>query len=240
MTLPVMCAAFEAVLGWCRGKVERVVYKAVPAPYHRLPADEDLIALFLLNAQLTRRSALAVVELSTRLPFQERRRRAAKKALSAGISITESDELTEYWGLLSAVLLETHGAKPVHTLKEISALKAKFPTQMRLFEARSGAALVAGVLVYQSSRVARAQYIAANQDGKKLGALDLLFDSLLTETFANVSAFDFGTSELDGGRRIQQGLIEQKEGFGARVVAQDTYSLELDRWAPGALEAALS
>ena len=236
MTMPGMLHAFEALLANLKASgAKKFVYRPVPVPYHRSPAQEDLVAMFLLDARLTRRSALAISDQQARLPFQERRRRGVKRATAAGVTVREHEDLVGYWELLTNVLRETHGSAPVHTLDEITKLRARFPANVRLFGAFQNEVLIAGVLIYETHQVARSQYIAAGPLGKDVAALDLVFHVLLNEVFASKRYFDFGTSERDGARRLQTGLLEQKEGFGARVVPQDQYEIDLEAWRPGAL-----
>ena len=75
--------------------------------------------------------------------------------------------------------------------------------------------------------MAHAQYISAGEEGKRVGALDLVFDYLLTEHYRGHDFFDFGISTEDQGRVLNVGLAEQKEGFGARAVVHDFYELDL-------------
>jgi hypothetical protein len=100
--------------------------------------------------------------------------------------------------------------------------------------------MIGGVVIHESDRVARAQYIAANERGQKLGALDLVFSELLTRTFATKPYFDFGTSDQDDGRKINQGLVDQKEGYGARMIAHDHYEISIDHWNANVLREAVS
>ena len=66
-----------------------------------------------------------------------------------------------------------------------------------------------------------------------MGALDLLFVYLIEERpFATdchepPTYFDFGISTEQGGRWLNEGLIFQKEGFGARAIVYDQYTLSL-------------
>lgn len=77
--------------------------------------------------------------------------------------------------------------------------------------------------------VAHAQYMASSPTGRDLGALDTLFAHLLDNVFPGKPFFDFGISNEHGGRVLNCGLIEQKEGFGARTVVHDFYEVDLDR-----------
>ncbi len=90
--------------------------------------------------------------------------------------------------------------------------------------------MVGGVVIYESEFVAHVQYIAASDLGRDLRATDLIFDYLLNDYYVAKRYFDFGTSDEKNGLMLNFGLIEQKEGFGARVVAQNQYEISLDRW----------
>ena len=69
------------------------------------------------------------------------------------------------------------------------------------------------------------QYIASGEEGRTYGALDLLFRHLVSERYKQFEYVDFGTSNEDGGRYLNEGLIFQKEGFGGRAVCYDTYEI---------------
>jgi hypothetical protein len=240
MTTPTFLRAFEAVLLALRDAGFRALdYKTIPHIYHRQPAEEDRYALFLLGAQLTRRDLLSVVDRGNRLPYQHRRARGVKKAQSAGVRVREETAFAEFWGLLGATLAERFDAAPVHTLAEIQALHDRFPHDIRLHTARRDGELLAGVVTYESERAAHAQYIAASPAGRAVCALDLLFDSLMDDRSRDHTYFDFGGSHADGGRAINAGLIDQKEGFGARSVAHDQYRIDLTAVRPGILTGAL-
>jgi Acetyltransferase (GNAT) domain len=241
MKAPLFLRCFEALLlELTRLDFAVLDYKTVPHIYNRHPAEEDRYALFLLGAELTRRDLLAVVTRDNRLPYQTRRARGVKKAQAAGVTMQEEGEFSDYWRLLAATLAERFRAEPVHTLDEIRLLRDRFPANIRLFTARSIAGdLLAGVVVYESGRVAHAQYIAASPAGREVAALDLLFDHLLNDLYRDIPYFDFGASHEEAGRAINVGLIDQKEGFGARAVAHDHYRIDLTAVRPGVLTEAL-
>lgn len=241
MTTPLMLGVFDAVLSFCREQgFAAVRYKAIPYIYHRAPAEEDRYALYLCGAQTEQRRVLTVIDLSERLALQERRRRGIRRAQQNGLRACASDDLAGYWRLLSETLRERHDAQPTHTLDEIERLARLFPANIRLYACFEGDAMLAGVLIYASETVARAQYIAASPRGRETGALDLLFDHLINEVYAGKRYFDFGTSHEPLTQKLNAGLIAQKEGFGGRAVVQDTYWIDLERWNPAALREALT
>lgn len=225
MTVPTMLEVFDAAAGYLVDTgIDEVQYKAIPHIYHRLPAEEDLYALFRMNAVLCRRDVASAIEPARPGPMQERRTRGARKARRASVEIRKcADQIGAFWVILEQTLTQKHGVKPVHRLDEFQVLAARFPEQIVLHAAFLGAQMVAGVVVYLTESVAHAQYIAASDTGRELGALDLLFQSLIYETYLGVRYFDFGISTEQGGRVLNTGLIEQKEGFGARAVTYDHY-----------------
>jgi hypothetical protein len=224
---PIAVMALHAL---CRSLAEdgvrRIKYKTVPWFYHRGPTEEDRYALHMAGAVVMRRDVTSVVDPRHPIAFQERRRRSARKAAKAGLVARASDDLPAYWALLSENLQARFGRAPVHTLAEIQRLQGLFPAQIRLHASYEGADMRAGVLVYETDTTAHVQYISADERGKQLGALDLLFEHLLGEVFRAKPYFDFGTSMEEDGRGVNRGLIDQKEGFGARAVVQDHYELD--------------
>ena len=237
MKTPLMLEVFEHTLAYLKENAfTRLVYKSVPYIYHKTPAEEDRYALFLCQAQCVRRGVLTVVSTSHRLPFQKRRVRGIRKALRNGLVTQESHDFEAYWSILTEVLLARYNTTPVHSLLEIELLRSRFPENIRLFACYHGEEILAGVVIYESERVAHVQYIASNEQGRALGALDLVFDFLLTKVYAHKPYFDFGTSDEDNGHYLNKGLIDQKEGFGARAITHDHYEIPLWEWEPGWLQ----
>ena len=72
-----------------------------------------------------------------------------------------------------------------------------------------------------------AQYIASSPEGKEFGAVDALYIWLIDERYADKRYLDFGVSTEQGGRVLNEGLVRQKEAFGARAVVYDSYNISL-------------
>jgi hypothetical protein len=207
--------------------ITRIRYKTVPRIYYRQQTDEDQYLLFRAGAALCRRDVLTVVEPHLRVPYEERRRRGVKRASAAGVVVRESHDLAAYWELLGENLSSRHGVQPVHTLHEMEHLREHFPANIRLFGSFLAEELMAGVVMYETERVAHVQYIASSPAGREARALDLLFHTLISETYAGKRYFDFGISTEQDGRRLNEGLVAQKEGFGGRTVIHDHYDWTL-------------
>lgn len=226
MGAALMLRLFEHLKAWLAAEgLSSLMYKCIPPPYYRAPAQEDIFALFRQQAALMGCEAAAVIDCRAPLPFCDRRKRGMGKAAKAGIAVRESGDYPQYFALLEKLLKEKYHRAPTHSLEELTVLAARFPESIRLFAAYRHEAMVAGVIVYVSSQVARAQYIASNEEGRQCGALDAVFDHLL-QHYRHKRYFDFGTSsEADGA--LNESLMQQKEGFGARTVAQLTFRLEV-------------
>ena len=208
---------------------KQVVYKTVPWPYHRLPAEEDLYAItHVCKGQLTVRHISSTIDLSKRLPFTESRRSGLRKALAAGLQVRESgiEGLEGFWHVLSDNLSMKYAAQPVHTVEEMRLLMECFPQNIRLFTVEDGDKVMGGTVIYLTPQVAHTQYISASPEGKQYGALDLLFDYVLDLDF-DCRYFDFGKSSDGDGDALNRPLIFQKEGFGGRGVCYDWYQWEV-------------
>lgn len=206
------------------------IYKPVPHIYHRLPAEEDLYALFRAGATIKARNVSAVVCRDSRLPFRKIRIDGIRRALAAGVRVEESSDFAPFWNVLTNNLLSRYSTLPVHSLTEIEKLAARFPENIRLFTAMKEGCTLGGVLVYITPTVVHTQYISASQEGKSLGVIDLVMQTLLDRTFPSHRYFDFGTSNEKGGKFLNASLIYQKEGFGGRAVCYDTYETDLHKF----------
>lgn len=207
----------------------RVVYKPVPWIYASLPSEEDLYALCnVCHASIVSRDVASVLMLNHRLSYSTLRRRCIKKAAKAQIEVRESADWQVFWFLLEQRLMQHHDARPVHTLSEIQLLHNRFPDAVRLFAAYHEGHMVGGTVLYFTPQTVKTQYIAADDEGLSVGALDGLFDHLITQ-FAEEGYifFDFGTSNMPGSDDLHDSLIFQKEGFGGRAVCYDTYEWTL-------------
>ena len=127
-------------------------------------------------------------------------------------------------------LAQKHQAKPVHSLEEITRLKALFPEKIRQFNVYENDIIVAGTTIFESSTVAHSQYISGKEYKNELGGLDLLFYHLISEVFKNKRYFDFGISNENQGRNLNDGLSYWKESFGANIIVHDFYEVETSNY----------
>lgn len=212
----------------CQQGFHHVIYKAIPWIYHQLPAEEDLYALTsVCNARLTIRDISSAIVATHRMKFAESRRSGLRKAQHAGLTIAESDDFEAFWHILNDNLTAKYAVHPVHTADELRLLCSRFPDRIRLWMAYRGQTPVGGTLLFLTPQVLHTQYISATPEGKAVGAIDLLFDHLINKVYADFPYIDFGKSTVSDSADLNEQLIFQKEGFGARAVCYDTYEWEL-------------
>ena len=225
----VMIEVMDATVAWMKDNgLKRLVYKAVPHIYHRYPCEEDLYALFRHHASLIETNISTTIDLSCPLPLDRGNKSGANAARKAGITVGPSEDWQQYWHLLSSLLDERYDTRPVHTLDEILLLQSRFPDDIRLYTATLDGELLAGVVMYLSAPVAHCQYIGASPRGKDSKALTLLFDYLIQEsTRLGYRYFDFGISNEDHGRYLNEGLVQQKSRLGGRGIVYNTFEITL-------------
>lgn len=200
-------------------------YKTVPWIYHSQPAESDLYALFkVCKAQLIGRLVSSAVRMDAKIKMSYQRHRGVNKALRNGLVVKETKDIEDFYKILDDNLMEHHHVHPVHTIDELHLLMERFPENMRLFMTFDGDEPLAGTLLYITPQVIHTQYISSSPQGKNRGALDILFASLIENPPVSCHYFDFGCSTEDMGHYLNEGLIHQKEGFGARGVCYDIYS----------------
>lgn len=204
-------------------------YKASPHIYHDIPAEEDLYALFRNDAVLIRRDVSSTIDLQNKLSFSGGKKNGVSKAKKNNIVIEETNDFASFHSLINTLLTEKYQTQPTHTKDEMKLLASRFPENIKLHGAFLNDQMVAGVLMYLTNKVAHTQYMATNEIGRETGALDLLINSLINDVYFSKRYFDFGISTEQQGKFLNQGLISQKEMFGARAIIYDTYELLLSK-----------
>ena len=228
MKVAKMLAIFDTLKQYAREhNIKTLIYKAIPYIYHKYPAQEDLYALFRNNAELYRRDVSSTIYVKNKIKYGNLRKRQIKKAKKNNFLVKESSDFANFWNILTSVLQERHNKKPVHSIREIEELQKKFPENIKLYVAlNTQNNVIAGVVLYLSYPVVHVQYMAAEKDYKQLGALDIVIDTVI-DIYKDYEYFDFGNSNENEGKYLNEGLIFQKEGFGARAITYDFYKIEI-------------
>lgn len=230
-TVEGMCTIFKQMVDFAhQSGIRQMTYKAIPWIYHTYPAEEDLYALYhICAARITSRHVSSAIDLCSRMAFTESRKSGLRKATARNLKIEEGgqERLEDFWKILEGNLFQRHHVAPVHTFDEMRLLMSRFPDHIRLFVVTDNGSVLGGTLLYLSDRVVHTQYISASEEGKAGGALDLLFNELMSYDWGTATYFDFGRSTIGDGSELNNSLLFQKEGFGARAICYDIYTMKL-------------
>ena len=206
----------------------KVLYRAIPWIYHRLPSEEDLYAMFWkCGARLQQRMSGTVIFLDAHLRWRKDHRRRLKQAQMAGIQVKRDASLAEFWPVLNDNLQKKFQAQSVHTLQEIELLKSRFPDKIIQYSAYLDGRIIGGITFYVMGHVLHGQYSGTTDEGKRLGAMEAIYDQVMYHDYQHMRYLDFGTSNEQGGLVLNEGLIAHKEGYGGRTVMYDTYEWTL-------------
>jgi hypothetical protein len=227
MTTPLMLTIFDKLIEYLKkNNFSKLIYKAIPYIYSTVPAQEDLYALNVYEANLFRVDVSSTIDIDNKIELSSRRKRGVKKALKSDLKVEKSQDYENFYIILSEMLTTKHNTTPTHSLLEIKLLTEFFPDNILLYSTvNSDNKMLAAVLVFEMNNWVHAQYIVLSQEGKEVGALDLLFDQLINVIYKSKKYFDFGISTENQGKLLNIGLINQKEEFGARAIIHNFFEL---------------
>jgi hypothetical protein len=224
-----MVAAFEELKNYMKANhIHSLIYKAIPYIYHNVASQEDLYVLFRNNAKLYRRDLSSVIYLSNRIVYTKGTKSNLSKARKNNLRIEQSNDFEKFMKIEEEILLSKYGVKPTHTAGELTLLANRFPTNIKLFFAYYNDTRVGGTIVYETSQVVHTQYIGITDQGKEMGALDAITDYLIQLYQDTHKYFSFGISTVNEGNVLNEGLVRNKESFGARAIVHDFYKIDLN------------
>ncbi|NJO68904.1 MAG: GNAT family N-acetyltransferase, partial [Bacteroidetes bacterium] len=198
--------------------IAEVYYKPLPYIYHTYSSQEDLYALFRLNAQIIGRNISSTIVQSAQLKFTESRLSGLRKGLRLNFQICKEQNFKSFWNILEQNLQSRYGTLPVHTCDEIEQLYLCFPENIILHTVKNEDQVLCGCVIFKSTQVVHVQYISATPEGRQLGALDILFDNLINKEYVQTPFFDLGSSNEEMGKFLNTSLIFQKKVSGGRGV----------------------
>jgi len=210
---------------------KNITYKSVPLFYYSKNSMFENYMLFLVNAKLNRMDLSSVINLNNDIVLDQRKKRAIKKAKKNNLKIIKNEFLEIFWNkILSVNLKEKYQVKPVHSFKEIKYLQSSFPENIFFYGVLFENQLIAGSIIYINNKVAHAQYIAASELGKKLGALDFLFSELILNELDQIDYFSLGISNENNGKDLNIGLFNWKQGFGSEIFQNDFHIIDTNNY----------
>lgn len=226
-----MNKCFEKMLEYIKiNGFDEILYKTIPHFYHRQPAEEDRYSLFLNNASIRKIEPATVLSLKNPIHMAKGRKAQISRAKREGVVVKElytQNDFDKFIELENKVLSKYHNTQAVHTGKELYLLHSRFPENIRLYAAMFENEMISGAVIFEYDKVIHTQYLAADETARRIGALDLVISNLINVYKDSKLWLDFGISTENNGLILNEGLISQKEGFGARTVVYETWSLKI-------------
>lgn len=215
-----------SLVDYCKDAgIEELVYKALPHIYHQQPAEEDLYFLSVAGADLFRRDCNSVIDLNRVFKISQGKKSGRNQAKKAGVEISETEDFESFFSIANRNLESKYSTTAVHSAAELKTLRQKFPKNIKLYGAFFDNQMIAGALIFITNDVAHAQYLASSDTGKELRAMDLVILTLIDAFKSSYRYFSFGISTEDEGKKLNQGLLKQKEEYGAQAICHDFYRL---------------
>lgn len=227
----IMMDCFAELIKYARESgFKSIRYKCIPHIYHSQPAEEDRFALFANGARLDTVDVSTYVNLTSLLKMPKGRKAQISRAKREGVVIEELTELEDFKAFIdleNKVLLEHHGVHAVHTGEELKLLHDRFPENIHLIASKKNENMIAGTVVYEYDQVVHTQYMAANDEARTIGALDLAVATVINKYKETKKWIDFGISTEHGKIYLNEGLCSQKEGFGGRTGVYEIWELTI-------------
>jgi hypothetical protein len=202
-----------------------------PIPVFYIPNGNSAIDFFIVKnlGHLYRKEMNLVVNLREEILISKSKLKHFRKIETLDLQIVEELSFSPFWlNVLEKRLLEKFNVKPVHSLKEISYLKEKFPNSIKQFSVYFENEIIAGITMFEFENGVKSQYGATTLKGEKYRALDYLFIKLI-EKYKKEGKhfFDMGIVNENNEKGYNHGLLQQKQELGCSVFNQDFYKIAL-------------
>ena len=207
-------------------KIHKLFLKQIPTIYCDYASDEINYLSHICKGNVIMKHNVSVITLNQKRLISESRKRCIKRGKKLELVIKEDNKIDLFWkDLLIPNLRDKYNSKPVHSIDEITALKNKFPNNIRHFNVYSNEELVCGTTLFVTNKVVKPQYISGSDSNNELGSIDFLYDFLINEFAIGKDYFDFGPSHENNGLQIVKNINFWKESFGAHSLIQDFYEV---------------
>ncbi len=204
---------------------------SAPMVYHKR---QDVSAEYFLThrcpSRLVQRRITSVIPLEDAKCFSAGIRRKINRAKREGVSVEMSRDVKTLYPMLQESVETKHGSRLTHSLSELADLVSRLETHIEVAIAFQGETPFAGVLCFlNSSPCVMAFYNGLLRDFQHPSGLAPVFDFLVDHYKQREKRFlDLGASSMLG-KYLNRGLLQFKEGLGARHWYRDTYELDLNR-----------
>lgn len=159
---------------------------------------------------------------SLRAGYSFNKRYDLKKCEKAGLTcapLCTEEELDAFYSLLCLNLQKFH-ARPVHTLEELFDFQTGRLREeiafLGVWDAEGSMVAGACLFYFRQTDALHTQYLAARPASGGFSPSPFLYDGVVRYALERGCArLSFGTSTHDRGRVLNEGLIQNKEGYGA-------------------------
>lgn len=219
--------AFKELLKFLdNNNIKSLYLKKLPFIYHKNLAQELDYILAITQAKLHTIDSYFVIDHLQCYEPNRNRKRALKIAQKNNIIISNNG-IEFFWKHILTKNLQTKfNVNPVHSINEIKLLMTRFPEQIKFFAAIINGVIKAGVVMFLSDNVAHFQYSSGDLERNETGALDFLFYTIIKK-YVKKKYVSFGSSSIDKSLKIDRGLAYWKESFGAKLIPQDVYYINV-------------
>lgn len=227
----IMNECFEALISYAKEKaMDSITYKCIPHIFHKQPAEEDRYSLYAYGGKLITIDASTYMDLDYPLKMLKGRKAQITRAKREGVVVREIDSAEDYIEFIrleNDVLAKRHNTKAVHTGEELKILHDRFADNIKLYGAFQKSEFIAGSVLFIYDSVVHTQYMAANDEARKIGGLDLIISTIIGEYRGKKKWLDFGISTEHDRLYLNEGLISQKESFGGRTGVYEKWKIVL-------------
>jgi hypothetical protein len=207
---------------------KKFIYKPIPYIYNGFPAQDDLYALFVRGAKLTRCDLSSAINLANRRKIESKR---INTQISNNLAYSLQfgfDAIDKFWFLLEQNLKEKYKTSPTHSLEEIIHLKELFPNNIELITISNSDECIGGLVLYWTQQVCHIQYMGTNSLGREKNAMDAIVDKVILMAIdRGIYLIDFGHSNENFGQNLNSGLYNFKSKFGGGGVGLLEFTIEL-------------
>lgn len=218
---------WQAVQFYCKEHgLQEVIYKKSPQFFNVIGQDNDSYELIRKGAKPLKTELTSYINFTDYI-YSKGRKSSVQKSLKQGLTYHhDSDQFAAYFEVLTGVLSAGHGVKPTHSIEELVLLKQKFSQNIILSIVKKDGRIVAGAILFIFGKVVHTQYLAVTEVGKNLCAMDFLMNAVIEHYKATCTGLSFGISTEQGGQIVNEGLVLQKESYGAKNYLINTYQIK--------------
>ncbi len=199
--------------------------------FHQMPSDETDYAMWFYGFTLRSREIESVIMLHEKSQdlYADGTKRSVKKALK-NLEVRFSDDYPAFWRILTDNLLAKHNVPPVHNIDQFLLLRNLVGhDHIKLVTAELNGEIIGGIILFIVGKSLHAQYIASDIVFQQMRPVNAVIDFIIAWGIQNHFAyFNLGSGNEDGGKKINYGLFNFKEGFGGRGILRETMSLKLN------------